>query len=143
MEYKKLDREDIESFGFGNYTPPKEYDHTWTKDIYTLTAWFNRNVPILRVMKYHLMIFHGNVKNRNELKKILEQLEVIEIVPPKTTIDERINQLKNRIVFIEELRRRNREPNEINNRSLFYDGRCNRMINVLRGQVQSLQWVVL
>ena len=76
VRVKYLDSEDIESLGFGNYIPPHEYDHTWSKDNYELKCWFNKELPIIRILEYGTIIFHGNIKNRNELQVLLNQLGI-------------------------------------------------------------------
>lgn len=74
---KYLDKEDIESFGFGSYIPPHEYDHTWIKDNYILKAWFNHELPTIRIMYIpSTIIFHGAIKNKSELKILLKQLGI-------------------------------------------------------------------
>ena len=74
---KYLDKEDIESLGFSGYIPPHEYDHTWFKDNYILKAWFNHEVPIIRIMFIpNTIFFHGIIKNKSELKLLLKQLGI-------------------------------------------------------------------
>ena len=76
IKIKLLDSEDIESLGFSNYIPPHEYDHTWSKDNYELKCWFNKELPIVRILEYGIIIFHCNIKNKSELKVLLNQLGI-------------------------------------------------------------------
>lgn len=80
LRVKCLDKEDIESLGFNNYTPPMEYDHTWhylgSREP-VLKAWFNNKYPVVRIYSsFPAIIFHGSIKNKSELKRILKMLEI-------------------------------------------------------------------
>ena len=77
VRVKYIDKADIEELGFGGYIPPHEYDHTWSRDSYTLKAWFNNKVPVVRIIHItNTIIFHGNIKNKSELKVLLKQLGI-------------------------------------------------------------------
>lgn len=77
VRVKYLDKDDIESFGFGDYIPPHEYDHTWTLNNYVLQVWFNNTIPHIRIKNLHVMIFDGHIKNKSEFKKLLKQLNIL------------------------------------------------------------------
>lgn len=81
IRVKKLDREDIESFGFDNYVPPKEYNHSWnykgSKEP-KLYVWFNNEFPVVRIYgSFPAILFQGTIKNKSEFDKILKQTGVI------------------------------------------------------------------
>lgn len=76
VRVKYLDREDIESLGWGNYEPPHEYNHTWNLRNYKLIAWFNSDIPTVRIIYEYPIIFQGEVKNKSELKILLKQLRI-------------------------------------------------------------------
>lgn len=79
LRVKYLDKEDIESLGFGGYIPPHEYDHTWAKAPYVLKAWFHHEVPVVRILySPNTILFHGEIKNKSELKVLLKQLGIDE-----------------------------------------------------------------
>ncbi len=72
-----LSHQDIEECGWGNYAAPQgEYDHTWTKGNYELKSWFNNEVPTVRISQQRVMIFHGKIKNKNELQSVMKMLEI-------------------------------------------------------------------
>jgi hypothetical protein len=81
---KYLDREDIESLGFTDYIPPREYAHTWSKGPWEIVVWFNQYIdrvqiePMVRINHTGTMFFHGSIKNKSELKVLLKQLGVDE-----------------------------------------------------------------
>lgn len=81
---KYLDKEDIELLGFGDYEPPYEYDHTWTKGKWQIKVWFNQFIkdkqiePVVRLNHMGTMFFHGHIKNKSELVKLLIQLGIDE-----------------------------------------------------------------
>ena len=80
IRVKCLDREDIESLGFDNYIPPREYDHTWhyngSRDP-KIKVWFNNEFPTVRIYSsYPAIQFQGTIKNKSELKKLLKQLGI-------------------------------------------------------------------
>lgn len=80
VRVKKLDREDIESLGFDNYIPPREYDHTWhyngSRDP-KIKVWFNNKFPTVRMYSsYPAIQFQGTIKNKSELKKLLKQIGI-------------------------------------------------------------------
>lgn len=73
---KYLDRDDIESLGWGNYEPPFEYDHTWTYKNYELKLWINGDLPHVRICENRIMIFDGKVKNKSRLKLVMEMIGI-------------------------------------------------------------------
>lgn len=90
---KFLDKEDIEGEGWGNCQAPTiilhegnitEYDSIWTFDKYTLHAWMNSpdaptrfiRISVKISKKSQIIIFNGVIKNKSELKKIMEMLQV-------------------------------------------------------------------
>lgn len=80
LKVKYLDKEDIESLGFDNYQPPYEYDHTWyykgSRDP-KIKVWFNGEIPTVRIYSsYPAIQFNGNIKNKSELKRLLQQLNI-------------------------------------------------------------------
>lgn len=81
IRVKYLDSEDIESLGFDNYIPPMEYNHSWSfkgSKEPKLYAWFNDKVPVVRIYSNFPSIqFHGEVKNKSELKKIMQMIGII------------------------------------------------------------------
>lgn len=76
IRVKYLDKEDIESLGFSNYIPPREYDHTWNIAEFELKVWFNNEIPHIRIKTNFQIIFDGFIKNKSELKRLLEQLGI-------------------------------------------------------------------
>ncbi len=78
VRVKYIDQEDIESFGFKNYIPPVEYAHTWSMGDYTLRAWFNSKPSTIRIIHGGTNIFNGKIKNKSELKQVLQMIGVIE-----------------------------------------------------------------
>lgn len=77
---KYLDKQDIESLGFDNYEPPMEYNHQWKykgSREFKLAAWFNNEIPVVRVYSsYPAIAFHGTIKNKSELQRLLKQLGI-------------------------------------------------------------------
>jgi len=81
IRVKYLDKEDIESLGFNNYKEPMgEYDHTWSygnSKEPKLKVWFNNPIPVVRVYNsFPSIAFQGIVKNKSELKKLMQQLNI-------------------------------------------------------------------
>jgi len=81
LRVKYLDKEDIESLGFERQVAHSVY---FKKDGYRLVHWvtktkINREVDIYKVFDKddEQLIFRGIVKNKSELKKLLDQLGVI------------------------------------------------------------------
>lgn len=77
---KVLDKEDIESLGFDNYVPPMEYNHSWNykggKEP-KLYVWFNNPIPIVRIYSnFPAVLFQGEIKNKSELKRLMQQLKI-------------------------------------------------------------------
>lgn len=81
IRVKYLDTEDIKECGGTNYQEGYEYDHTW--DIgkhHELKAWFHRGLPIVRITRKdfsNVFLFHGDIKNKSELKKLIQQLNIM------------------------------------------------------------------
>ena len=74
---KYLDKEDIESLGWGDYIPPQEYNHVWKKGNFWISVWFNNEIPKVRITFNNLFfLFDGKIKNKSELKKLMQQLEI-------------------------------------------------------------------
>ena len=78
VRVKLLDREDIESLGFDNYIPPREYDHTWSfrgSKEPMIKVWFNNTIPTVRIYNsYPSISFQGKIKNKSELQQILKMV---------------------------------------------------------------------
>lgn len=75
IRVKYLDRQDIEELGWTNYEPPHEYNHKWILGNYELNVWFNNEIPVVRITNYPLF-FQGKIKNKSELKKLMQQLGI-------------------------------------------------------------------
>tara|TARA_R110000868_G_scaffold14173_3_gene66100 strand:- start:2350 stop:2757 length:408 start_codon:yes stop_codon:yes gene_type:complete len=77
IRVKYLDKEDIESLGWSDYIPPQEYNHVWKKGNFWISVWFNNEIPKVRItFKNLFFLFDGNIKNKSELKKLMQQLEI-------------------------------------------------------------------
>ena len=76
IRVKYLNKEDIEDLGWGDYIPPREYDHSWKLNNWELKVWFNGEVPTIRIINYPIF-FQGKIKNKSEFKRLMEQLEII------------------------------------------------------------------
>ena len=78
QKLKSYKKEDIELLGAINYVPPMEHEHTWEiGKNYVIKCWLNDQVPVIRVLSHNVIIFHGIIKNKSELKKLLIQLQII------------------------------------------------------------------
>ena len=77
IRVKYLDKEDIESLGWSDYIPPQEYNHVWKKGNFWISVWFNNEIPKVRItFKNLFFLFDGNIKNKSELKKLMQQLQI-------------------------------------------------------------------
>jgi hypothetical protein len=72
---KYLDASDIEELGWTDYEPPFEYNHKWKLGEWELNAWFNGEMPSVRIQEYPIF-FQGIIKNKSELKKLMKQLGI-------------------------------------------------------------------
>tara|TARA_R110000787_G_scaffold111473_1_gene220401 strand:+ start:112 stop:366 length:255 start_codon:yes stop_codon:yes gene_type:complete len=76
----QLNKKDLESLGWGNYVEPKEYNHSWSIGNFLIYVWFNTlsedgvTVRIYDSFPHH--VFQGNIKNKSELKKLMNQLAI-------------------------------------------------------------------
>tara|TARA_R110000803_G_C11800957_1_gene299421 strand:+ start:94 stop:552 length:459 start_codon:yes stop_codon:yes gene_type:complete len=77
IRVKYLDKEDIESLGWGNYVAPYEYNHEWSIGDYKMYVWLNGETPTIRVYHHYPSIsFQGTIKNKSELKRLMKQLSI-------------------------------------------------------------------
>jgi hypothetical protein len=75
IRVKYLDKSDIEELGWTDYEPPFEYNHKWKLGEWELNAWFNGEMPSVRIQEYPIF-FQGIIKNKSELKKLMKQLGI-------------------------------------------------------------------
>lgn len=79
LRVKYLDQQDIESLGW-KYTPTKGSYTLFTKDNLELRVndepWVNGDIDILAIGALDYFIFRGIVKNKSELKRLMDMLQI-------------------------------------------------------------------
>lgn len=81
LRVKYLDREDIESLGFKMYKQHAgltlmEFESNDSRHNITFDANFGEKWNITIADKFDFIYFHGFIKNKSELKKLLSQLSI-------------------------------------------------------------------
>lgn len=77
IRIKHLDKEDIEALGWNFNREVDKWIFSYNQGLYDLKIWFHKDRIHIEVYNYlDATLFSGRIKNKSELKKLMEQLAI-------------------------------------------------------------------